>query len=177
MKLEEAFNYPEFLEAGEALVIETLVSFAVYCAESHMHTWRISVTIANSFCSQFLQNSHEAASRVFPVFLDIFLRLIFVSCVWAFCLHVACVLRCWAISPATSEQFSIGSAIFKSSCPPESPKYLFPIWCKCLLREALRRKCRGWRDAISRESHHCQNTVEQPCTIKPARLIVGHNWG
>lgn len=118
MKLEEAFNYPEFLEAGEALVIETLVSFAVYCAESHMHTWRISVTIAKSFCSQFLQNSHEAASRVFPVFLDIFLRLIFVSCVWAFCLHVACVLKCWAISPATSEQFSIGSAIFKSSCPP-----------------------------------------------------------
>lgn len=38
MKLEEAFNYPEFLEAGEALVIETLVSFAVYCAESYVHT-------------------------------------------------------------------------------------------------------------------------------------------
>lgn len=38
MKLEEAFNYPQFLEAGEAQVIETQVSFLVYCAESHMHT-------------------------------------------------------------------------------------------------------------------------------------------
>ena len=72
MKLEEAFNYPEFLKAGEALVIETLVSFAVYCAESYMHTWRISVTTLILFVLSSYKIPTKAASRVFPVFLDIF---------------------------------------------------------------------------------------------------------
>lgn len=61
MKLEEAFNYPQFLEAGEAQVIETLVSFTVYFAESYTHTRCISMTITNSFRSRFLQNPCKAA--------------------------------------------------------------------------------------------------------------------